>query len=75
MKVIILNGSPHGNKGITSQYTKYLEIKFPKYHFETIEVARKIKKLEFDTDFFNILILINMTKEFFKLIHDLINLY
>jgi multimeric flavodoxin WrbA len=53
MRVLTLNGSPHGNNGVTAQYIKYLEIKFPKYTFKTIEVARKIKNLEKDTDFFN----------------------
>ena len=53
MKIIILNGSPHGNDGVTAQYTQYLEIKFPEHTFQTIEIARKINKLERDIDFFN----------------------
>jgi len=53
MKIIIINGSPHGQNGVTSQYTKYLEIKFAEHEFNTIEVARKINKLERDIDFFN----------------------
>lgn len=53
MKVIVLNGSPHGQEGITAQYTKYLEIKFPSYTFETIEISRKINKLERDIKYFN----------------------
>jgi len=53
MKVVVLNGSPHGVNGITSQYTKYLEVKFPKYEFNTVEIAKKINKLERDTKYFN----------------------
>jgi len=53
MKIIVINGSPHGKNGITSQYTKYLEIKFPEHEFNTIEVARKIKKLERNLDCYN----------------------
>ena len=54
MNIIILNGSPHGIGGVTAQYTKYLEIKFPKYRFQTIEIAKKINKLERDIDYFNV---------------------
>ncbi len=46
MNIIVLNGSPHGQKGITAQYTQYLEIKFSEYNFETIEISRKINRLE-----------------------------
>lgn len=53
MKIIIINGSPHGEKGVTSQYTKYLEIKFPEHEFNTIEVARKIRKIEREVDYFD----------------------
>lgn len=53
MKIIILNGSPHGEKGVTAQYTKYLEIKFQSICFETIEVARAINKLERNTKYFD----------------------
>jgi len=53
MKIIVINGSPHGKNGITAQYTKYLEIKFPEHEFNTIEVARKINKLERDLGIFN----------------------
>ena len=53
MEVLVFNGSPQGKNGITAQYTQYLEIKFPEYTFQTIEIARKINKLERDIDFFN----------------------
>ena len=42
MKVVVLNGSPYGKNGVTVQYTQYLEIKFPQYSFQTIEIARKL---------------------------------
>lgn len=53
MDVIVINGSPHGAKGITAQYIEYLKIKFPYYKFEIVEVAKKINKLEKDIIFFN----------------------
>jgi len=53
MNIIVLNGSPHGIKGITSQYTQYLEVKFPEHTFQTIEIARKINKLERDLNYFD----------------------
>lgn len=53
MKITVLNGSPHGKNGVTAQYTKYLEIKFPEYEFNTVEVARKIHKIERDTNYFD----------------------
>jgi putative NADPH-quinone reductase len=53
MKIIILNGSPHGKKGVTAQYTKYLEIKFHSICFETIEVARKTHKLDRNIEYFD----------------------
>jgi len=53
MKVIVLNGSPHGKKGVTAQYTTYLELKFPNDQFETIEVAKKIKSLERNKVFYD----------------------
>ena len=56
MKIIVLNGSPHGQSGITAQYTKYLAIKFPEHTFETIEIARKINKLKRDKNYLDIVI-------------------
>jgi len=53
MKIIVLNGSPHGVKGVTAQYIYYLEKKFPEHTFQTIEIARKINKLEKDVTFFD----------------------
>ena len=53
MKVVVINGSPHGKNGVTAQYIKYLEIKFPEHEFTTIEVARKINRLDRNINFFN----------------------
>jgi len=53
MKIIILNGSPHGEKGVTAKYTQYLAIKFRNMYFETIEVARKIHKSERNIEYFD----------------------
>jgi multimeric flavodoxin WrbA len=52
MKIAICNGSPKGERSITLQYVKYLmnthgEVKFTIHH-----VAREIKKLENNPDYF-----------------------
>ncbi len=53
MNILVLNGSPHGNKGVTAQYIKYLEIKFPEHAFKSIEAGGKINKFENNITYFN----------------------
>ena len=53
MEVLVLNGSPHGLKGVTAQYIEFLKIKFSQYSFNTLEVAKKINKLENNVDYFH----------------------
>lgn len=48
MKVTVFNGSPKGDMGITIQYVKYLEKKFPDHSFTMFHVAQKISTLEKD---------------------------
>ncbi len=53
MNIVVINGSPKGKSGVTSQYTQYLERKFPEHNFHTIEVARRIRRLERDRTLFD----------------------
>lgn len=48
MNIIVINGSPTGTKGITAQYTAYLERTFPQHNFQVFEVARRIRRIERD---------------------------
>ena len=53
MKIVVLAGSPKGEKSVTVQYVKYLARHFSTHSFEIIHVAHLIKKLEKDTDAFD----------------------
>lgn len=48
MRIVVINGSPSGNRGITAQSVKYLQQKFGDHQFEVIEAARRIRRLERD---------------------------
>ena len=48
MRVVVINGSPSGESGITAQYAKYLEQRFPEHAFQVVEVARRIHHIEQD---------------------------
>jgi multimeric flavodoxin WrbA len=48
VKIIVLNGSPKGEYSITLQYVHFLQKKFPRHEFKTINVSQKIKKIEND---------------------------
>lgn len=48
MKVLVLNGSPSGKDSITLQTVKFIEIYFPKAHFEVLHVGRQIRQFEKD---------------------------
>ncbi|MHA1510676.1 MAG: NAD(P)H-dependent oxidoreductase [Promethearchaeota archaeon] len=46
MKIIVLVGSPKGDRSITKHYVLYLQKKFPNHEFVFFNVAQRIKKLE-----------------------------
>jgi multimeric flavodoxin WrbA len=46
MKVVVLNGSPKGDKSVTMQYVKFLQKKRPDVDFEIVPVARRMKAIE-----------------------------
>ena len=48
MKVLVLNGSPKGNKSITLYTVKYIQKYFPEDEFEVLNVGSQIKSLEKD---------------------------
>jgi len=52
MKIIVLNGSPKGNKSITIQYIRFLEKKYPQHIFQISNIAQDIRKIEADETFF-----------------------
>ena len=50
MNIVVIQGSPSGNKGVTAQSVRYLQQRFGDHEFECIEVSRRIKKIERDRD-------------------------
>jgi len=48
MNILVLNGSPKGELGITLQYAAYLQKKFAKHTFKVVHIAQRIKLLERD---------------------------
>ena len=45
MKIIVLNGSPKGERSITLQYTYLIQKKFPQHDMKVFHVSQQIKKL------------------------------
>ena len=56
MKIAVLNGSPKGELSITLQYVKFIQKKFPQHEFKVFHVAKSIRKLEKDSDYFEAII-------------------
>lgn len=56
MKIIILNGSPKGDKSLSLFYAKYLMRQFPKIEFNVKNIAAEIKSLDKNTEKFDSLI-------------------
>jgi multimeric flavodoxin WrbA len=56
MKVIVLNGSPKGDKSLSLFYAKYLMHQFTEIEFVVRHVSSKIKILEKDTEKFDALV-------------------
>jgi len=52
MKIVVLNGSPKGESSITLQYVNFIRKKFPRHEFHVFHIARDIKKLEKDVNYF-----------------------
>ena len=46
MKIIVLAGSPKGDRSVTTHYVLYLQKKFPNHEFLFFNIAQRIKKLE-----------------------------
>ncbi len=46
MKIVILHGSPKGEKSITMQYVKFIQKKNPHHEYIVHNVSKKIKQLE-----------------------------
>jgi len=53
MNILILNGSPKGEKSISLFYAKYLIKKFPNIKFEIVNISSKIRIIENNNDKFN----------------------
>lgn len=56
MKITILNGSPKGASSITLQYVRFIQKKFPQHEFKVFHVAKDIRKLEKNSDYFEAII-------------------
>ncbi len=52
MKIVVINGSPSGNRGVTAQSVEYLRRQFGEHEFEIVEAARRIRRLERDEALF-----------------------
>ena len=48
MNILVLNGSPRGEKSVTLQYVAYLQNKFSAHTFNIVHVGQRIKRLERD---------------------------
>ncbi|MBN2510287.1 MAG: NAD(P)H-dependent oxidoreductase, partial [Spirochaetales bacterium] len=46
MTILVIGGSPKGEESVTMQYVRYLERKFPRFHFRCVYPARNILGLE-----------------------------
>jgi len=56
MKISVLNGSPKGESSITLQYVIFIKKKFPQHEFKIFHIAKNIKKLEKNDDYFKAII-------------------
>ncbi len=46
MKIVILHGSPKGEKSVTMQYVKFIQKKNPHHEYIVHNISKKIKRLE-----------------------------
>jgi len=56
MKIVVLHGSPKGEKSITLQYVHYMQKLYPQHRLEIEHLVRQIRKLENDEQAFGELI-------------------
>ncbi|MEI6293207.1 MAG: NAD(P)H-dependent oxidoreductase [Methanomicrobiales archaeon] len=56
MKIVVLNGSPKGDAGVTIQYIHYLERMIPEHQFIIHHVAHTIRALEKDMVTFDLVV-------------------
>jgi multimeric flavodoxin WrbA len=52
MKIVVLGGSPKGEKGLTHLYVRFLRARFPQHHWTLQEISATITKLESDETWF-----------------------
>ena len=55
MNIVVLNGSPKGEKSVTLQYIHYLQHHFPRHRLEIIHISQPIRKIETDYPYFQAL--------------------
>ena len=53
MKIIVLNGSPKGELGVTMQYVDYLQKNNPDHTLKIIHIAQQVKQIEKDEQIFS----------------------
>ncbi|THB67966.1 MAG: hypothetical protein D6E12_07485 [Desulfovibrio sp.] len=53
MNILILTGSPKGEKSVTLQYANWLKARFPGHEWTTVHVASRIKGIEASPERFN----------------------
>jgi multimeric flavodoxin WrbA len=46
MKIVVLNGSPKGNRSVTLQYARFLEKKRGQHTFQVFHIAHDIRRIE-----------------------------
>lgn len=56
MKIGVLSGSPKGEKSVTMQYVRFLEMAEPKHEFFVYHIGQTINRLENDRDVWDALI-------------------
>ena len=52
MKIVVLNGSPKSDTSFTMQSVHYIRNKFPQHTFEIYDVAKNIKLIEKNSNYF-----------------------
>lgn len=52
MKIVVLSGSPKGEKSVTLQYVRYIQKVYPQHQLEIEHLVPRIKKLEGDEQAF-----------------------
>ncbi len=53
MKIIVLGGSPKGEKSVTMQYVEYLKRRYSNVDFDVRQPAIRIRRLEQDSERFD----------------------